>query len=359
MFSCSAPLSSDVRNWNKELFPNYCVEMHLRSAARNPADGRLSRRHFLSAAGSLLCARRLLEGQDEPTYRTEVKVVSVLATVRTKKGDIIRDLAKDDFSLTENGRPQTIQYFSQETDLPLTLGLMVDTSMSQRRVMDAERGASSRFLEQILRPKDQVFLMQFDMAVQLKQELTSSFKKLDDALAFVDTPTRRELEAQAGGGTLLYDAIITASRDIMQKQTGRKAQILLTDGVDTGSEASLADAIDAAQRADTLIYSILFSDPNAYGIPIFGRRGIPLPGPDGRGVLMRISRETGGGFFEVSKSQTLDQIFDHVQEELRSEYSLGYVSDEPVRISEFRRIQLTTQRKGLVVQARNRYWAKR
>lgn len=145
----------------------------------------------------------------------------------------------------------------------------------------------------------------------------------------------------------------------MQKQTGRKAQILLTDGVDTGSEASLTDAIDAAQRADTLVYSILFSDPNAYGIPIFGRRGIPLPGPDGRGVLMRISRETGGGFFEVSKSQTLDLIFDHIQEELRSEYSLGYVSDEPVRNSEFRRIQLTTKRKGLVIQARDRYWAKR
>jgi VWFA-related protein len=333
--------------------------MHVRPAAHNFAMAHFSRRQLISAAGALLFGRRPLEAQDEPTYRTGINVVSVLATVRTKKGEIIRDLAKDEFSITENDRPQTIRYFSQETDLPLTLGLMVDTSMSQRRVMNAERGASSRFLEQILRPKDQIFIMQFDMAVQLKQDLTSSFRKLDDALAFVDTPTRRELEGQFGGGTLLYDAIIAASRDIMQKQTGRKAQILLTDGVDTGSEASLADAIDAAQRADTLVYSILFSDPNAYGIPIFGRRSIPLPGPDGKGVLMRISRETGGGFFEVSKSQTLDQIFDHIQEELRSEYSLGYVSDEPVRNSEFRRIQLTAKRKGLVVQARNRYWAKR
>ncbi len=279
----------------------------------------------------------------------------MFATVRNKKGELIRDLDKNDFSLLENRRPQTIRYFSRESDLPLTLGLMVDTSMSQRRVMDAERGASSRFLEQVLRPpKDRVFIMQFDLAVQLKQDLTSSFRDLDNALAFVDTPTRRELEGQMGGGTLLYDAILQASRDIMEKQTGRKAEILITDGVDTGSESPLNAAVEAAQRADTLVYSILFSDPGAYGVPLLGRLG-----PDGRGVLMRISRETGGGFFEVSRSQPLDSIFDRIQDELRSQYSIGYVSDVPVRNSEFRKIQLTTTRKGLVVQARDEYWARR
>jgi VWFA-related protein len=228
---------------------------------------------------------------------------------------------------------------------------MIDTSMSQRRVMAAERGASSRFLEQILRPKDRVFIMQFDMSVQLKQEPTASFKDLDDALAYVDTPTRRELRSQVGGGTLLYDAIVRASQDITNAQSGRKALILLTDGVDTGSEATLTDATDAAQRADNLVYSILFSDSGAYPFSILG--------PGGKGVLNRISRETGGGSFEVSKSQNLDQIFARIQDELRSEYSIGYVSDVPVRVSEFRSLQVTAKQNGLVVQARNRYWAKR
>lgn len=316
----------------------------------------MTRRDLLRTAASLGAHRVFLRAQDEPTFTTGVKVVNVLASVRTKRGEIIRDLTKDDFALLENGRPQTIRYFSRETDLPLTLGLMVDTSVSQRKVIDAERGASSRFLEEILRPrKDRVFIMQFDMSVQLKTELTSSFRDLDDALTYVDTPTRRDLENQVGGGTLLYDAVVQASRDIMQNQTGRKSLIILSDGVDTGSQATLTEATDAAQRADTLVYSILFSDPNAYGIPLFGHLG----GENGRGALERISRDTGGNLFEVSKSMSIDQIFARIQDELRSEYSIGYVSDVPVRISEFRKIGLTTKEKGLVVQARDRYWAKR
>ena len=228
---------------------------------------------------------------------------------------------------------------------------MIDTSMSQQRVMDAERGASIRFLDQVLRPdKDHVFIVQFDMAVMMRQELTSSFKKLNDALVAVDTPSREELYHQLGGGTLLYDAVVKASKDVMQRQQGRKAVIVLTDGVDTGSDATLADAIEAAQRADTLVYSILFSDSGFYGF---------IGGANGKGVLMRLSRETGGGFFEVSKKQSIEQIFALIQEELRSQYSLGYVSDQPVRISEFRKLALTTNQKDLVVRTRNRYWARR
>ena len=309
-----------------------------------------SRRKFAQLAGSALCGA-VMRGQDEPTFSVKVNVVNILTTVRTKKGEIVRDLSKDDFSIAENGRPQRVQYFSRETDLPLTLGLMIDTSMSQRRVMATERGASGRFLEQVLRPQDRVFNMQFDMSVQLKQEPTSSFKALDDALTYVDTPTRRELEGQVGGGTLLYDAIITASRDIMQSRTGRKALVLLTDGVDTGSEATMEDAIDAAQRADTLVYSILFSDSAAYPFGILG--------PGGRQVLTRISQDTGGAMMEVKKGQTLDQIFARIQDELRSEYNLGFVSDVPVRNSEFRKLQVTTGQKDLIVQARDRYWARR
>ena len=288
---------------------------------------------------------------DEPTFSTDVKVVNVLATVRAKNGELIRSLTKDDFSLAEDGRPQTIRYFSPESDLPLTLGLMVDTSASQRRVLDAERGACFHFLDRVLRGnQDRVFIMQFDSAVELRQELTSSRQKLDDALALVDSETVRQLQIQHGGGTLLYDAVVKASTEIMKPLRGRKALIVLSDGVDFGSEETLPAAVEAAQHTETLSYSILFSDAGAYGI---------LGGKDGRGVLMRLSKDTGGGFFEVSKKLSLDQIFDRIQEELRSQYNLGYVSDVPVRVSEFRSIELAAKQKGLVVQARTKYWAQR
>jgi VWFA-related protein len=317
---------------------------------KHPTGNSISRRDLLFFPALSLVHPLLAAQSDDPTFTTDVKVVNVLATVRAKNGGIIRNLSKDEFSLAENGRPQTIRYFSQETGLALTLGLMVDTSLSQQRVLDAERAASFHFFDQVLRDNvDQAFIMQFDFAIQTPQRLTFSRRKLEETLALVDTPSRKELDMQRGGGTLLYDAIVMASQDIMKNQLNRKALIVLTDGVDFGSQATVETAIEAAQRADTLVYSILFSDPGAYS----------FIGPDGKKPLMRISKETGGSFFEVTKKQTIGQIFDAIQDELRSQYSLGYVSDEPVRVSEFRRIQLTAKQKGLVVQARDRYWAQR
>lgn len=307
---------------------------------------------MLFAACSWLCAGRRSSAQETTTFSTEVKVVSLLATVRGSHGELVHDLPKEDFLLLENGRPQEIRYFSRESDLPLTLGLMVDTSMSQQKVLMEERGASFRFLDQVLRENmDQVFIMQFDMGVQLRQPLTSSRKELSDVLPYIDTPTIKQLKIQTGGGTLLYDAIVTAAQDIMQKARNRKAMIVLSDGVDTGSEGTLAQAVAASQRADTLIYAILFADAGAYGLS--------FAGSSGRNAMMRMARETGGSFFEVSKKMTIDRIFERIQEELRTQYSLGYVSSDPVRISEFRKIQLTVKRKGLVAQTREQYWAQR
>src|SRR5579872_1378091 len=294
---------------------------------------RISRRDLLYFAASWPFTQPWIAAQnDEPTFSTDVKVVNVLATVRAKNGEIIRNLSKDDFSLSENGRSQTIRYFSKESDLALTVGLMVDTSLSQEKVLDAERIASFHFFDQVLRDNvDQAFIMQFDFSIQVRQKLTFSRNKLEEALTMVDTPSRKELEMQRGGGTLLYDAVVQASQDIMKSLRNRKALIVLTDGVDFGSDTGVTAAIEAAQRADTLIYSILFSDAGYYG---FG-------GHDGKKPLMRMSAETGGTFFEVTKKQSIDQIFDMIQNELRSQYNLGYVSDEPVRVSEFRRIQLS------------------
>jgi VWFA-related protein len=313
-----------------------------------------SRRQVLFSGAALLGAgATLLRGQDEATFSTAVNVVNVTATVRNKQREIVRDLTKDDFLLTENGRPQTIRYFSREAELPLTVGLMIDTSMSQEKVLDSERTASYRFLDQVLREtKDKLFVMQFDMAVQLRQPLTSSRKDLEAILPFVDTPTRRELSLQTGGGTLLYDAVVQASGTVLKDQRNRKAMIVLSDGGENGSTATLMDAIEAAQRADTLVYSILFSD-SGYPAPPFGFGGL-----DGRTVLQRLSKETGGSFFEVSKKQGIEQIYDAIQAEMRSQYNLGFISDRPTEISEFRTLKVATKQKGLAVQARERYWAR-
>jgi VWFA-related protein len=317
-----------------------------------------TRRNFLISSAAL-AAGRLAQAQekaaqeaDEPAvFSTGIKVVNVLATVRGKNGALVTDLAKDDFLLKENTRPQTIRYFSREIDLPLSLGIMVDTSLSQLKVLDAELGASFRFLDDVLREdKDEVFVMQFDLAVLMRQDLTSSRKKLEQALQNVDTPSHRDLLLQRGGGTLLYDAAIKGA-EVMRNKRNRKALIFLTDGVDTGSEAGIEAAIDAAQRADTLIYSILFSDEGYYGI--FGGGG------DGRRVLVKMAKETGGSFYEVSKKEGIDQIYRAIQDELRSQYNLGFVSDVPVRVSEWRKLQLTTKQKGLVVESREKYWAQR
>ena len=312
----------------------------------------ITRRDLFRATAACCALRFARARQETPTFSTEVKVVNVLATVHNKTGALIGNLTQDDFSLSEDGHPQTIRYFTRETDLPLTLGLMVDTSGSQQRVMDDERGACLRFFDSVVREnKDHVFIMQFDSAVTMRQALTSSVGKLDDSLAYVDTETVRQVIRQNGGGTLLYDAVQRASDQVMSKLKGRKALIVLSDGVDFGSHVSLQDSIEAALRADTLIYSILYSDPGAYGV--FG------VGSEGRHALESMSEESGGSFFEVSKKRPVDRIFEIIEEELRNQYNLGYVSDQPVTISGFRSIRLTAKEKGLTVQARRRYWAQK
>jgi VWFA-related protein len=338
-----------------------------------------SRRAFLASVASLLPAGRLLHGAQERTFSAEVKVVNVLATVRSRKGDIVRDLNKNDFQLEEDGRPQTIRYFSRETNLPLTLGLLVDTSGSQRRLVGEERQASYRFLDQVLdEKKDLAFLIQFEREVELLQDLTSSRRELRAALALLEAPqpqrvNPRSFPAPGGrrqGGTSLYDAVLLASDELMKKQAGRKALIVLSDGVDNASKVGIAEALEAAQRADTLIYSILFFDEEAYRVPMrpgpgMGRRrgGYPQPmptqAPNGKRILERLSKSSGGGFFEVSKKHPLEETYNRIQEELRSQYNLGYSPQRPDAPPGYHKIRLTTNQKGLVVQAREGYYADR
>jgi|HubBroStandDraft_1064217.scaffolds.fasta_scaffold104099_1 VWFA-related protein len=346
----------------------------------------ISRRGVLTSAASLLAFRRLLPAQQETqsskdtTFSADVNVVNVFATVRDKQGKIVRDLTKDDFTLDEDGRVQVIKYFSQEANLPLTLGLLVDTSLSQRRVLGEERTASYRFLDQVLREdKDHAFVIHFDHEVELLQDITSSRRKLEHALSEIELSEDQRQRGQwggraggggggghRGGGTLLYDSILLASDELMKKQPGRKALILLTDGVDTGSKSFLSNAVESAQRANTLVYSILFEDPNGYGNMGFGgggmgRRGGGYPRrddrPDGKKVLERISRQTGGAFFEVSKKQPIDKVYDQIQEELRNQYSLGYTPDKSDAGAGYRHIHVAAKPAGLEVQTRDGYYA--
>ncbi len=378
-----------------------------RLVSAEPLRASLKRRH-VAVAIVLLLATSLLLSQETPppTFSSNVKVVNVLATVRDKHGQIVNNLIKDDFKLEQDGHPQTIHYFAKDTDLPLTLGLLVDTSMSQRRLIDQERTASYGFLNDLMRvDKDKAFVIHFDWDVELLQDLTTSHEKLEAALDKLGTPQFEQAGGSSGGsggsggnpggggghqrmggGTTLYDAIFLASDELMKKQEGRKALILLTDGVDTGSKVSLDRAIETAQRANTLVYSILYADPDAYGHqgmgPGMGRHGgwggggmgrypggAGYPGggggypqqqhPDGKKVLQRISKETGGRFFEVSKKEPIDQIYKQIEEELRNQYNLGYTPDKTDATPGYHSITLTTTNKDYIVQTRQGYYAEK
>ncbi|MCU1329878.1 MAG: von Willebrand factor, type [Bryobacterales bacterium] len=335
---------------------------------------------------SCLLAFSLAAQEKDATFSTDVKVVNVFAIVRDKQGHIVSDLAKDDFSLAENGVNQPIRYFSREVNMPLTIGLLVDTSGSQRGVLAEERSSSFRFLDKVLKPeRDQTFVIHFDFETELLQDLTSSRAALQRALEQLALPAGQragrgggQQQRSAGGGfpggrmggrggrgargpmpragggrgfgggTTLYDAVFLASDELMRKQSGRKALIILSDGVDAGSRTSLSGAIESAQRADTLVYSILFTDEGMAGR--FGNNRM-----DGKKVLQRLSQETGGSFYEVGKKLTIDQIYEQLQDELRNQYSLGY-SPAAGATSAFRTIKVATKRKDLAVQAREGYY---
>jgi VWFA-related protein len=334
----------------------------------------------------LSLAGQPLASQQAPPISVEVKMVSMLATVRDKHGSLIRNLTKDDFVLEQDGHPQTISYFAKESDLPLTLGLLVDTSMSQRRVLDQERSASHAFLDHVLREdKDKAFVIHFDHEVELLQDLTSSRQKLEASLDQLGTPEFSQTGGSGssgggggrgsygrGGGTLLYDAVYLASNELMKKQQGRKALIILSDGVDHGSKMTLQESIATAQRADTLVYSILFADKEEYGngggyggghmggMGGGGHRRYPQESrPDGKKILEQMSRETGGRFFEVTKKLSVDQIYAEIDEELHNQYSLGYAPDKADAAVGYHKIHLTVKQKDLIIQTRDGFYVDR
>jgi VWFA-related protein len=338
--------------------------------------------------------------QEQPAFKVDVDVVNVLATVRDRGGRIISDLTKDDFILEENGQKQEIRYFSHQADLPLRLGLLVDTSQSQRNLIDDERSASYLFFNQVLRPdRDQAFVIKFDIEAELLQDLTQSIRTLQKTLNELKTPSMQRRSSTQDGrwnppgdsltqiwppggqmpggqrrsgrggqqgqwpgttgiGTVLYDAVFLASDEILRQQEGRKAIILISDGVDAGSKVSEREAIEAAHRADTIVYCIRYYDSTAYG----GRGIMGTIGREedfkGTAALQLLSKETGGRQFEVSKKLPLKEIYEKIQEELRNQYSLGYTLP-PAGNSEFRHIKLRTKDSKFEVVTRAGYYPKK
>jgi VWFA-related protein len=299
---------------------------------------------FFALAGAL--------GAQDATFSTDVKVVNLLVTVRDRDGNVVKGLTRDDFIVNEDGRRQDIRYFAQESNLPLTIGLLVDTSRSMQTLIKAVRADSGRFFEQVLHdPRDVAFVMHFDNKVGVLQGFTSSREELAAAL--------EKLKIPRIPSTLLYDAVKQASADLMKMQSGRKAFILLSDGMDVHSEHSLGTAIEYAQRADTMIYAILFTHQmnragrgRAVNIALGPRR---MNGPK---VMERLARETGGGYFAVAEDNPIEKIYAQIEEELRSQYSIGYTPDRDGQDKAFRKITLVTKRKDLIVRTREGYYPK-
>jgi VWFA-related protein len=352
---------------------------------------------------------------DQPALRLKVEAREVVlpVTVRDKKGALITTLQKSDFTLAEDGRPQTIKSFTRETNLPFRLGLLVDTSRSLSGAMENERKAAGKFVDQMLPadPKagtqaDQAFLLHFDREVELLEDFTASREKLhrelDDmgpsraAQNSSQGPETSDDDRQPGqgrkarGGTQLYDAVFLAADELMKPKDGRKALVVFSDGVDRGSKETLNDAVDAADRANVAVYTIYFKGEQerseGSGFPGSGGRrggmggggypggggGYPggggggrrggdgggrESGVDGKKILEKIATRTGGRFFEAKKKDNLEEIYGQIAEELRGQYLLTYTPDVVDKDGGFHKIALKANKDDLTVATREGYYA--
>jgi VWFA-related protein len=293
-----------------------------------------------------------------PSIKVEVSVVNVVFNVRDKRGGLIGNLTKDDFTIAEDGKQQEIKYFARETDIPMTMGLLIDVSASQENLIGIEQQAAYAFFGQVLRPKDLAFLISFGSDAELLQDYTNSSKLLRAGLQGL------KVNSSVGGlhpgpvptiyqprGTILYDAVYLAAHDQLKGQVGRKALILITDGEDQGSRYKIQEAIEAAQKADATIFSIYYVDRQFYArAGAFGFGG-------GRGYLKRMSEETGGQVFEVDRKHTLQDVFKEIQDAMRTQYAIAYTPTNEARDGSFRRIDIHVKNSDYKIQARKGYYA--
>lgn len=287
--------------------------------------------------------------EPQQPIRVQVQLVNLFATVRDKKKRIIADLNQDDFHILEDGQEQKIAFFSRETALPITLGLLIDTSGSEERTLPAEQVAASQFLRRVLRKSDLAMVISFDLDVDLLSDFTSDAGQLERAVqrARINAPrtpvvVQGPLPQRGPKGTNLYDAVYLACREKLASEAGRKALVILTDAEDNGSKVRLEEAIETAQRTDTVIHVLLVYDP-AYGA--------------NESVAHKLAEETGGRMIAVRSERKMEEAFDQISEELRSQYTLGYYPTNTARDGRFRKVKIETAHRDLHVLARKGYYA--
>jgi VWFA-related protein len=299
-----------------------------------------------------------------PTIKINVNLVDLFFTVRDKNGRLVPHLTRDECTVSEDQAPQKLKSFAAETSQPLTLGILLDTSGSQYRVLAKEQEAGNRFLAQVLKAKDEAFLLTFDVNVDLMQDITGDLHLLTRGMNKAEINTAGGNGAAgtpgAGGGTiptigkvkgtLLYDAVYLAASEVMNQETGRKAMILLTDGQDEGSKTKIGEAIAAAQKSNVPVYVILIADRSFYGGFEYG----------GYSAMKKMTEETGGWLIDVgNNSKKLEEAFQQIEDELRTQYVASYTPSNTKMDGGFRRLEVECRGDGLKVQVRKGYFAPR
>ncbi len=291
------------------------------------------------------------EAQQPPVIRTQVSLVNLFVTVRDKSKRIVTDLKQDDFKISEDAQPQKIAFFSKEVTLPITLAMLLDTSGSEQFMLGAIQEAGGRFIARVLRKGDEALVMSFDSDVDLLSDFTDDWGQLDRAIrkARINMPSGGSIASNPGPigsrqitGTALYDAIYLACNEKLNTEAGRKAIVIVTDAQDEGSKVRLEEAIEAAQRTDTVVHILLVGD-SRFGI--------------NSGVAHKLTEETGGRTISVNSEKHLAEAFDQISDELRSQYTLSYYPTNAAHDGKFRKIKVDMSNHDLKVLSRKGYYA--
>ena len=311
-------------------------------------------------APALICAALQAQQID---LRVDVSAVNVTCEVTDANGVPVKNLAAADFELRDNGRPQIIDHLWQENDLPLTIGLIVDVSGSQSTFIATHRQTVAQFLAQVMRPQDRAFIATVGPEVKLLADLTSSVDELRRRIGEIDFMQNAGVQfgescegtipLRGCGGTALWNGVYAAAGQKMRWVHGRKALIILSDGLDTGSLHSLSDAIETVQESDTVVYAIKYVDADLTP----AQAGVSRRAPN-RG-LERLTDETGGWTFPNPGGQLTD-VFARIEQELRSQYVLGFTPPPEARDGRFHKLDVRVARpaaRTLTVRARIGYYA--
>ena len=297
------------------------------------------------------------EEESVATFKVNVNLVDVVFNVKDKQGALVPHLTRNDCTVLEDKVPQTLKNFNAENNLPLTLGILLDTSGSQTRVLPLEQEAGGQFLQEVLRQKDQAFALSVDVNVDVLQDLTNSPRLLSRALDKAEINAPGSIgpgPVPTSGdprGTVLYDAIYLASREKMAEETGRKALILLTDGQDEGSRHKINDAIAAAQKNNVVVYVILIADVNE----VYLMQGMNYYGFS---AMKQVTEATGGRVINVGhNSKKLEEAFQQIQDELRSQYVATYTPTNTKLDGTFRHLAVECKGDGMKTQVRKGYYA--